>query len=271
MTYHEVPNSIRITLIILTILSFTPQLHTLYTTKSSTGISIGYILSHLLVATEHLTKLTYMMINVPEAAAGQFIHDPINPGDWLNFLQTLTTWILFLTLFITSLYLRPPSHNPRPYITTYTLILLISLLPELIDPFLRFPHEGYQEAFVATHTILLSPIATFLAGFAVCLQAGQSKIHGTDSALSMTGLAAQAVVFGLVAASWPFRIAYREAWDPLHLGAYFGHAWAGVDYGVLGVVQGVLVLWVGWRRWRGVDGDGVGDGVEEREALLGRA
>ena len=85
-------------LIVLTALSFLPQLYQLWSKKDSTGISIGYVLANLVVATEQLTLEAYVTVNVPESAGGTFTHDPLSTGDWLNFVQTLVTWLLFLGL-----------------------------------------------------------------------------------------------------------------------------------------------------------------------------
>ncbi|PWY83914.1 hypothetical protein BO94DRAFT_625447 [Aspergillus sclerotioniger CBS 115572] len=218
--YSELPDSIRIILTLLTILSITIQLYTLWTKKSSKGISLNYTLCLLLVATSHLTKETYMTLNVPESAAGQFTHDPLNTGDWLNFIQVLVTWILFLFLFILSLYFRPdpqPHLHPRTrtrtpytptpiYILTLLATLLSSLLPLLLDLLhltpatLPWPRTDILEAFVAIHAILLTPLASFLGVYAFILQSRQRKdLCADDSALSVVGLMAQSIVFGLVA------------------------------------------------------------------------
>ncbi len=72
--------------------------HHLWSKKDSTGISIGYVLANLLVATEQLSLEAYVTVNVPGSAGGTFTHDPLSTGDWLNFVQTLVTWLLFLVL-----------------------------------------------------------------------------------------------------------------------------------------------------------------------------
>ncbi|OJJ99041.1 hypothetical protein ASPACDRAFT_1857497 [Aspergillus aculeatus ATCC 16872] len=215
---------ISLILIVLTILSFAPQHCALWSKKSSTGIYLGYVLANLLVVTEDLTKEVYLTINVPEAAAGTFKHDPPSTGDWLNFVQGLVTWALFLILYILCVRLRRPGSDTSPYRNLYILALMISLIPELIDmlgltPEIKsWPRQDLREMFMFPHAVLLTPMATFIGGFSGFLPAAQSRNHVHDTALSLTGLAIQAVLFGFVAISWVFRVVYPVTWDTLGLG-----------------------------------------------------
>ncbi|PYI34930.1 hypothetical protein BP00DRAFT_363570 [Aspergillus indologenus CBS 114.80] len=275
-TYTEAPDSVRIILIILTILSFAPQLYSLWTKKNSTGISLGYVLANLLVVTEDLTKEVYLTLNVPEAAAGIFTHDPLNTGDWLNFVQVLVTWALFLTLFILCVRLRRQGSDTSPYRNLYILVLLISLVPELIDLLgltretKSWPRQDLREMFIFTHAVLLTPMATFIGGFSWFLQAAQSRNHVHDTALSLTGLAIQAVVFGFIAISWVFRVVYAETWDPLGLGWYFEYGYPVVNNAVFAGVQFLSLVWALY--WRTVgqrpQTKGKAEREREREPLL---
>ncbi|OBT72111.1 hypothetical protein VF21_09178 [Pseudogymnoascus sp. 05NY08] len=281
MAYTEAPDSLRIVLIVLTTFSFLPQIYHLWSKKDSTGISIGYVLANLLVATEQLSLEAYVTVNVPESAGGTFTHNPLSTGDWLNFVQTLVTWLLFLVLFSLCLHLSP-GHNSRPYINIYALFLLISLVPEAIDLVggtpnsTSWPRQDYQQTFAFFHAILINPLLALLSGFSFFLQAAQTYHHyhhGTQSALSLWGLAAQTVVFTLVAVSWVWRVVYAKAWDPLFgddsfLSWYFNYGHPVVANGVFAAVQGGLLLFAGyWRRRRG---DEVKVGSGETEALLGQ-
>ncbi|RAH39778.1 uncharacterized protein BO95DRAFT_377204, partial [Aspergillus brunneoviolaceus CBS 621.78] len=264
-------------LIVLTILSFAPQLHALWSKKSSTGISLGYVLANLLVVTEDLTKEVYLSINVPEAAAGTFKHDPFSAGDWLNFVQDLVTWALFLILFILCVRLRRPGSDTGPYRNLYILALLVSLIPELIDIFgltpetKSLPRQDLREMFIFYHAVLLTPMATFIGGFSWFLQAAQSRNHAHDTALSLTGLAVQAVVFGLVAISWVFRVVYAETWDPLGLGWYFLYGYPVVNNGVFAGVQFLSLAWALYWRMVGQKPEVQSKLGREREPLLGAA
>lgn len=94
-------------LIILTTIPFIVQLQRLYSTKTDNSLSPSYVICNLILATEQLTIIFYMMVSVPEAAGGVFTHDPQNAGDWLNFTQITITWILFLALYV----LAHPHHS----------------------------------------------------------------------------------------------------------------------------------------------------------------
>lgn len=85
-------------LIVLTAFSFLPQLYHLCLKKDSTGVSIGYVLANLLVATEQLTLEMYVTVVVPKSAGGTFTHNPLSTGDWLNLVQTLVNWVMFIVL-----------------------------------------------------------------------------------------------------------------------------------------------------------------------------
>ncbi|OBT49898.1 hypothetical protein VE04_09418, partial [Pseudogymnoascus sp. 24MN13] len=237
MAYTETPDSHRTILIVLTALSFLPQFYQLWSKKDSKGISISYVLANLLVATEQLTLVTYVTINVPESAGGTFTHDPLSTGDWLNLVQTFVTWLLFLVLFSLCLHLSPPRHNSRPYINIYALFLLISLIPEAIDLVggtpnsTSWPRQDYQQMFAFFHAILINPIVTLIGGLSFFFQAAQTQhYHAKQSALSLWGLVVQTVVFALVAASWVWRVVDGDAWDPLFGSEGFWHWYFSYGY-----------------------------------------
>lgn len=84
------------------------------------------------------------------------------------------------------------------------------------------------------------------------------------SALSLPCLAAQAVVFALVAISWMVRVEYPPylpSWGEW----YRLIGWPVVNNGLFASVQGLLLLVA----LRGGAGDGVGSVQGERRALLG--
>jgi uncharacterized protein with PQ loop repeat len=87
-------------LIALTAISFLPQLYRLHVKKNSLGISPSYVLCNLIVATEQFAILFYLLVSVPEAGGDMLVHEPRTAGDWLNFAQLATTWVLFLTLYV---------------------------------------------------------------------------------------------------------------------------------------------------------------------------
>ncbi|OBT61485.1 hypothetical protein VE03_09356 [Pseudogymnoascus sp. 23342-1-I1] len=279
MAYTEAPDSLRIVLIVLTAFSFLPQLCLLWSKQDSTGISIGYVLANLLVATEQLTLAMYVTVVVPDSAGGTFTHSPLSTGDWLNLVQTLVSWAMFMVFFVLCLYLDPSGHNNRSYIEIYILFFLISLAPEAIDLMggtpdsAAWPRQDYQQMFAFFHVILINPIVTFIGGLSFFLQAAQIRNFVEHSALSLWGLALQSVVFALVAASWIWRVVYAETWDPLFgegsfLHWYFSYGHPVLANGIFAAVQFCL-LWyaVYWRRRAGEEVKG---GSGETEPLLGQ-
>lgn len=83
-------------LLLFSIFSFGPQLGRLHQTADSTGVSLAYLLYNAISATEQLTiSFSYLFI---AQNSDFFIHNPLNIGDWLNFLQLAVTWSLFSTL-----------------------------------------------------------------------------------------------------------------------------------------------------------------------------
>ncbi|RHZ49192.1 class I SAM-dependent methyltransferase [Aspergillus thermomutatus] len=122
--------------------------------------------------------------------------------------------------FALCLYYRPSGRSVTGFPVVYALFLLISVIPELYDlmggiqdgdDLLR---QDYQQMFAFFHVVLVSPIVTFLGILSVVFQAPQIRRHVGPSALSVLGLAAQAVVFALVAVSWIWRVVYALDLNP---------------------------------------------------------
>ncbi|KAI9368496.1 hypothetical protein BJX61DRAFT_214425 [Aspergillus egyptiacus] len=280
MGYTEVPNSVRTILILLTTLSFLPQLHRLRSRKCSLGLSPSYVLCNLIFATEQLTNIFYMMVNYPEARWDDFVHDPVTAGDWLNFAQMAITWGLFLVLFILTIHYRPPQRRKCEYVNLYTFYLCISLIPEVIDivdltPVLSTPSWSTDHlvgAFVSMHGLLLNTLAPFFSLISILPQTAQIWKHIRKKeydCLSLLGLAVQAVVFAFVAASWPWRISYTDVdYGKFAPGWFWESGWPVVENGVFAGVQGVLLLVAVWRRLVQRREGGKRDEEREREPLL---
>ncbi|KAL4885398.1 hypothetical protein BJY04DRAFT_134061 [Aspergillus karnatakaensis] len=272
MAYNEVPDGIRLVLIILTALSFIPQLYRLFSLKTSTGISITYILFNLIVATEQFTNEFYIMVNVPEASGGMFTHEPLSRGDWLNFAQITVVWVLLQILFALCIFYRPTGQSYRRYIALYFLYILISVVPELLDllGFIKdgedFTHEDYQQHFIFVHIVLINPIVTILGGASAKYQLPQIQRQPEKSALSVLGLLVQAVVFAIVAVSWVWRVVYAsDLWCCLSfewVDWYYNYGRPVVDNAVFAGVQFTLFLmWAKLRR----GGRGGRGGKRDRE------
>ncbi|KAL2832686.1 hypothetical protein BJY01DRAFT_253794 [Aspergillus pseudoustus] len=274
MAYTEVPDSVRIVLLILTAISFIPQLRRLYSKKNSLGLSPSYVLCNLIVATEQFAIIFYMMISVPEAFGNSFVHDPHTVGDWVNFAQIIVTWILFLAVyelgpgvppspypdsFILTITYRPAHRAKCGYVAIYIIYLLISLVPLELDQMGLTPHlatpswpeNDLREAWAFTHGLFLNTLMPPLALIALIPQAVQIWKHIGDPVgypgLSVWDLVIQSGVFGSVAVSWIWRVSftgYSSKFDP---GWFWDYGWPVVENGVVAGVQAVLALLAGWR------------------------
>ncbi|KAJ9299780.1 hypothetical protein DTO271G3_2664 [Paecilomyces variotii] len=94
------PNWLRGILLFLTIASFIPQLHRIQTKKTSTGLSLFYILFNLLSTTEQFTLGFFITVNARGESRDLhfFAHNPRTLGDWLNLAQLSVDWVMFLLL-----------------------------------------------------------------------------------------------------------------------------------------------------------------------------
>jgi uncharacterized protein with PQ loop repeat len=84
-------------LVILSSLSFLPQLQRIWQRKDCSGISLYYILFNLIPATEQFILTFFILVNAPKDTP-LLDGKPPNKGDWLNLWQVTAVWLLFLVL-----------------------------------------------------------------------------------------------------------------------------------------------------------------------------
>ncbi|KAL4885596.1 hypothetical protein BJY04DRAFT_214388 [Aspergillus karnatakaensis] len=295
MPDFEAPNWARNVLVVLTTLSFIPQLRRLAKQKNSLGLSSSYVLCNLIVATEQITLLFCLMVTFPEDSGKLvFVHDPRNAGDWINLAQVAISWLGWLAVFLLTIRYRPTSHAKSEYKVLYTLFALISLIPlfvDLIGLTYLLKHfwepQDIRSGFFLIHILLVNPFMIPLAAVSLLPQMAQIWKHIGDPVgypgFSVAGLVVQAVLEGVLAVSWVWRVEFEEPRNVLEFEWFWGVGWIVVQSGILAGVKGVLgVVW-GWR-WivmrldrRGKDIEGGEDGTEEeegsggeREPLLGQ-
>ncbi|KAK4170666.1 hypothetical protein QBC36DRAFT_341471 [Triangularia setosa] len=281
----ELPNWLRIVLLLLSFVSFLPQLQLLYVHKDSAGLSLFYVLFNLIVATELFTLSFLFVVNYAREfdKPNMFVHAPLNAGDRINLAQFTLVWVLWLVIFIASLAWRSNAdHGRRRTISIlYLLFLLISVGPVFVDAITGHSRDQYHSwglgMFGDVHLLLVVPVVNILGIVAVVAQVRAITGAAPDSgfgALSLACLVTQGLVFSLLALSWPWRLAFP--WDEigsdwLHwavLKAWFQVAgFVAVDYAVFALGQFVL-LWMAVRRNRG-HGDISGVSAGETEPLLG--
>jgi hypothetical protein len=143
-------------------------------------------------------------------------------------------------------------------------------VPLFLDILYGYPSEDlyrlwFGALYHGIHTLLLSWIITGLGVAAVFFQARETVTRSPCQALSRVGLAAQAVVFALVAVSWVMRVGFpwelldgRQVTFGVFTTWYELVGWAAVDNAVFALGQGVL--------WEVVSRHQVkGDNVSESE------
>ncbi|KAI9371765.1 hypothetical protein BJX61DRAFT_510353 [Aspergillus egyptiacus] len=294
------PNSLRIILLILTLVSFLPQLRLIWTRKDASGIALSYVLFNLIAATEQFA-VDYGFAALVSPSDGVFVHNPVNFGDWLNLAQTVFLWMLFLVYFTLCLYFPSDSNftHKRLMLGIYIAYLLIAIIPLFLCAFLlRLDHSetAWREwpvviAFTP-HTLWLSYIGTILALVAVYRQArvilqddpsaspslpvglSQGQLDPQNTSLSLLGLAIQSLLFCVLAIAWVFRVSFPALPDGASWWNFsivkVWYEWVGsvaVDNAIFGIGQGILLLLLLWRERRSGGETHLGT---EREPLLRR-
>ncbi|KAH6853225.1 hypothetical protein B0I37DRAFT_358796 [Chaetomium sp. MPI-CAGE-AT-0009] len=278
----ELPNWLSIALLVLSFISFLPQLWLLWVRKDSSGLSLFYVLWNLIVATE-LFALSFLLVVNYAGEAGLFVHSPINAGDRINLAQFTLVWVLWVVIFITCLVWRSnPDHGRRKAVSAiYVCFLLISVVPIFADALTDDSTDAYHgwalDFIAAVHILLINPIVNFLGIAALFAQArilmGRTPGSGLG-ALSLVGLVAQGVTFALLAPLWIWRLSFP--WDEvggdwLHwqlLRQWFDVVgFVSVDYAVFAIAQFVLLLIAVLRHLHKGDISGASPG--EIEPLLG--
>ncbi|KAE8314478.1 hypothetical protein BDV41DRAFT_563611 [Aspergillus transmontanensis] len=215
-------------LLILSIFSFRPQLHRLHQIGDSTGVSLAYLLCNVISATEQLTISFCYMFNAQ--SSDLFVHNPPNAGDWLDFLQ----FTLLIRSFIADI----------TFLSLSLLAAILYVLANLCGANYRSQDWEYS-IFLGSHLIFVNPVVTLLAIAALPAQLRELKRYG-HAALSLTGLASQAMIFAMLGLSWVYRarIDYNlsdvfRTWGSF-TSWYQLVGWAAVDHLVFAVVQGIL-------------------------------
>ncbi|KAH8709945.1 hypothetical protein GQ44DRAFT_742971 [Phaeosphaeriaceae sp. PMI808] len=238
MALPEAPNWLRIFLLILSVLSFIPQFrHTIHT-RNSTGISIGYALLNLISATEQFSLTFFLLVNSNDSYF--FIHDPINAGDWLNFAQLTVVALLWLSL------------SKSLVLGIYLIFLLISIVPAMVDAITRADDKNLGKLeiklFIAAHYVIMPWLITFFNVVALFFQATKILSLPPNQALSLKGLAAQAVIFALLGITWVSRVRfpyndYTGVTGNFLMDWFRLVGWTVVDSIIFSIGQAVL-LWI---------------------------
>ncbi|CAI7670334.1 unnamed protein product [Penicillium bialowiezense] len=200
--------------------------------------------------------------------------------------QTAVLWLSFFVLFCACLR---HSSSKLFYIGAYALYIPIATIPAILDILYGFPSPDHTYGDPIASGIfffsmcLLNPIVTVLAVYAVFSQLREIKrarrpaLSGQPgNALSVYGLAVQALVFTVVAFTWIWRVPIENArlgwalgrWEIIAIDNFmYWYTLVGFpafDNWVLAMGQVVLFS----AAWRRAKRENVVDA--EREPLLGR-
>jgi uncharacterized protein with PQ loop repeat len=89
-------------LLLLSFISFLPQLRLLWVRKDSSGLSLFYTLWNLIVATELFTLSFLLVVNYagegPLDKPNLFVHRPPDVGDRINLAQFTLVWALWVVM-----------------------------------------------------------------------------------------------------------------------------------------------------------------------------
>ncbi|OJK01961.1 hypothetical protein ASPACDRAFT_1879454 [Aspergillus aculeatus ATCC 16872] len=219
----------------LTVYSFLPQQQLTHSSKDTSGLSLFSLVLNTVCATEQfLVGLIY--INLPHGA-DFFIENPKSWGDWLNFCQLATVWVLFVLQLGMCLWYPSPglSRGRKIYAATlYGIFLAISLAPGALlivllhqDPDVDFTHA----IFSGCHLLYVNPavpwlsMGAFLSQVITLLRSGPQHRSG----ISVRGLD------------------YPLPW-PLIYAWFLWVGWPAVDSLIFAVGQGLLFLLAARRR-----------------------
>ncbi|KAJ6142728.1 hypothetical protein N7471_002181, partial [Penicillium samsonianum] len=236
-------------LLILTVVSFIPQILRIWTKKNIKGISSFYILFNLISATEQLTIYIYLLFNEYDPKGGTiFLHTPPSAGDWFSLCHCAIVSILSFALFVLVLYY---SEYRFCLSAGYTGFLLVSIIPLVIDAIFDFDDEGRRwlsAVYFALHFFLLYQIITILGVLAIWRQAREIRAVPFPNALSLQSLCSQAVVFTLLTAAWIWSLPFpydklQGHWNWNTFSIWYGAiGWVIVDNFIFAVGQAALFV-----------------------------
>lgn len=94
------PDPTNSVLLLLSFVSFLPQLRRLWLLKDTSGLSLFYVLCNLVIATELFTVSFVAVVNYATELRKPdiFVHDPPNAGDKINLAQFALVWVLWLVM-----------------------------------------------------------------------------------------------------------------------------------------------------------------------------
>lgn len=151
----------------------------------------------------------------------------------------------------------------RAFLSGWTPLILLLIHAVLFFLYPPFGGSGNDYAFFLISGFdyyIVNPLTTISIAIAVAQQARMTWKHRCEPALSPTALASQAVLYLVLAAAWPYRLALPHnlwSWETISLEWIYSEwypmvGWACVNNAVLALGQAaVLFVWY-YRRDSGV-------------------
>ncbi|KAJ5157177.1 uncharacterized protein N7482_008277 [Penicillium canariense] len=238
----------RITLLILTVASFLPQILRIQRKQSTHGVSPLCTLWNLIRATEQFTLFVYALYTAYEPNGTVLLHSPLSQGDRFNLWHCAVVTAPFLALFTQFLLY---SDRKISLLTGYISFLLVSIVPLIIDAISPIDDDLarriFSSMFGEIHVMIIFPILTFLGFCGIYCQAREILAVPFPNSLSQLGLAIQAVVFTLVSVTWIWSLKFPyETWNGEYSwnnfnGWYYTVGWIIFDHFVFALGQAVLL------------------------------
>ncbi|KAL4905056.1 hypothetical protein BDW74DRAFT_18632 [Aspergillus multicolor] len=279
MWLPEPPIWIRSILLVLTVASYAPQTRRFHRKKTTDRVSSRYILWNLIRATEPVGIFAFGLYLIPKLDDGViFLHFPPSAGDHFTLWHCVVVAFMSLILFMQVVIYTKTWGKRIKLVLSYIIFLLVSIAPPIYQAICPLDVENNRDQdillmlYYAPHSMLIYFILAGLSVLGIFIQARGALAAPLPNALSLQGLAAQAVVYALLTVSWMFSLTFSIPWT-----FYFWfmvNRWIIFDSLVFSLGQ-ALLLGLALRRRRA--GKAAGEvspefgGDREREPLLGRA
>jgi hypothetical protein len=156
-------------------------------------------------------------------------------------------------LRFTQVLLYSNSSSRISLVAKYASFLLVSIIPLISDAISPIDDEArrfWSAVFYALHSMLVYPCLTAIGFWGICHQAREILAVPFPNALSLQGLAMQAIVFTLVSVAWIYSLPFPyEKFDGqrdlnwVNLSIWYGAiGWIIIDSFVFALGQAVLLL-----------------------------
>ncbi|KAL2855161.1 hypothetical protein BJX68DRAFT_231667 [Aspergillus pseudodeflectus] len=218
MAGAELPEGLKIILVLATALSLIPHLSHLWWTKTIVGLSTFFALLNGLLTTDGLFTFIRTFTRKPDEH-GPFIRSPVSNEDWLNFLQRPVRFLSLLAITMVPLsFLRMIMYHSTgskwakaAAVIIHTIFSIFALLPQLDLMISETPQMGHGDLVIDmffmpiwSANILLAMLAAILPVYFQTRQGARLRGTNNPPALTYTGLFSDVCLILQIAMSWKF-------------------------------------------------------------------